>query len=250
ALFEDILADGHVDSAIVRQFGVRSLSSRTQFVSLLYYLGMLTLGHPSPDQAEHRLEIPNLVIRELVWEQLAILLADTGGLTLDTSHLDAALRTMAVEGDIQPFLDVFHERVVKAMGVKDLRRFDEKSLKLMMLAFISLSRVFHPLSEKEFAQGYCDLFLGVSPLHTAARFAWLLELKYLPAGAKEPKIEAAFVQAAEQLARYTSDERLVPLLTQGQALKAGAILFVGAKKVLFRPYPPAPEGKAGIRGKA
>lgn len=83
----------------------------------------------------------------------------------------------------------------------------------MMLAFISQSRQFQPLSEKEFAQGYSDLFLGVSPVHPTAKHAWLLELKYLRAGAKARDIEQAFTRAFEQVARYASDERLVPLLT-------------------------------------
>ncbi len=249
ALLEAILSDGGIESDIVRQFRVRSLSSREAFVSLLMYLGMLTLsGEPSgPDRK--RLEIPNRVIRELQWEHLAVMLKDQDHVALDADDLKAALQKMAVGGDIAPFLELFHARVIKAVGLKDLRRFDEKSVKLMLLAFISLSRLFHPLSEKEFAQGYCDLFLGVSPLYPAAKFAWLLELKYLTAGAKAPAIEKAFEQAAGQVARYASDDRLVPLLTQGQTLKAGALVFVGAQKVLFRPWPPAAGGE-GARAKA
>ncbi|MEO7330937.1 MAG: AAA family ATPase [Minicystis sp.] len=242
ALLEAIASDGFIQSAIERQFGVRSLSSQTQFISLLYYLGMLTLGPQPPDRPPnlfgYRLEIPNRVIRELQWEHLAALLQDEAHIVIDTRELEVALFAMAMEGDIAPFLALFHTRVVKAIGVKDLRRFDEKALKLMLLAFISLSRLFYPLSEKEFAQGYCDLFLGVSPLYPGAKLAWLLELKYLPTGAKAAQIERAFEQAAEQVARYAGDERLVPLLTRGQALKAGSLVFVGAQKVLFRPWPP------------
>jgi hypothetical protein len=52
-------------------------------------------------------------------------------------------------GEIQPFLALFHERVVRKLGVKDTRRFDEKSLKLMLMTFLSLSRMFHLLSEKD-----------------------------------------------------------------------------------------------------
>src|SRR5262249_45413728 len=145
-------------SDIVRQFGVRSLSSREPFVSLLYYLGMLTLtGQPS-DLDRARLTIPNRVIRELQWEHLARMLKEQDHLTLDADDLKAALEIMAMKGDIAPFLELFHTRAIQAMGVKDLRRFDEKALKLMLLAFISLSRLYYPLSEKEFVQGYCDLF--------------------------------------------------------------------------------------------
>jgi hypothetical protein len=241
-LLESILGEGGVQTSLVRQFGVAGLSSQASFLSLLYYLGMLTLAQQPPGisvgAVGYRLEIPNRVIRELQWEHLALLLRDEGNLSIDTRDIEAALQAMAWSGDIEPFLTLFHERVIKALGLKDLRRFDEKSLKLMLLAFISLSRLFHPLSEREFAQGYCDLFLGVSPLHPAAKFAWLLELKYLPANAKAAQIEDAFAQAAEQVARYARDERLVPLLTQGQALKAGVLVFVGARKALFRPWSP------------
>jgi hypothetical protein len=245
ALLETIVGEGGIQSPVERQFGVGSLLAQTQFVSLLYYLGMLTLGIESPDRPAgafgYWLEIPNRVIRELQWEHLATMLQEEVPLGMDTRELDAALLAMAMDGDIDPFVDLFHTRVVEALGVKDLRRFDEKALKLMMLAFISLSHLFYPLSEKEMAQGYCDLFLGVSPIYPGARFAWLLELKYLPAGAKTAQIEKAFGQAAEQVARYAGDERLVPLLTRGQGLKAGALVFVGAKKALFRAWPPAPE---------
>jgi hypothetical protein len=250
ALLETILAEGSIQTPLVRQFGITSLSSQASFLSLLYYMGMLTLAPQPPGIAfgavGYRLEIPNRVIRDLQWEHLALLLKEQASLAIDTRDIEAALQAMAVAGDIEPFLTLFHERVIKALGLKDLRRFDEKSLKLMLLAFISLSRLFHPLSEREFAQGYCDLFLGVSPLHPAAKYAWLLELKYLPAGARAAQIEDAFAQAAEQVARYAQDERLVPLLTQGQALKAGILVFIGARKILFRPWPsdtpPVPSG--------
>jgi hypothetical protein len=145
----------------VRQFGVAGLSSQASFLSLLYYLGMLTLAQQPPDisvgAVGYRLEIPNRVIRELQWEHLALLLKDEGNLTIDTRDIEAALQAMAFQGDIEPFLTLFHERVIKAMGLKDLRRFDEKSLKLMLLAFISLSRLFHPLSEPSRPASWCSL---------------------------------------------------------------------------------------------
>jgi hypothetical protein len=255
ALLEAIASEGTIQSPLEQQFGVRSLSSQTQFLSLLYYLGLLTIGPEEPDQpAEifgYRLEIPNRVIRELIWEHLATMFTDEEHLDLDTRDLEVALVAMALRGDIEPFLDLFHTRVLSAIGLKDLRRFDEKAVKLMLLAFISLSRLFYPLSEKEFAQGYCDLFLGVSPLYPAAKHAWLLELKYLPAGASAKQIERAFQQAEEQVARYAGDAALVPLLTRGQALSAGSLVFVGAKRPLFRAWPAVPgEKQAGGEKKA
>jgi hypothetical protein len=234
ALLQAALSDGFVHGRLLEQFGVKSLSSQDQFLSLLYYLGMLTLGASPPDTTALRLEIPNRVIRELQWSHLALALKEQEGIELRTEDLEEALRRMAVEGDIAPFLDLFHARVVKAMGLKDLRQLSEKAIKLMLMTFISLSRIFHPLSEKEFAQGYCDLFLGVSPLVPVARYAWLIELKYLPTDAKPADIDAAFAEAEAQGARYASDPHLVPLLTRGRDLKIASVVFVGAQAVHVR----------------
>lgn len=231
-----VLSEGHIEGELVDQFGAKSFSTMGQFLSILFYTGMLTIAAQDSEGLGVRLEIPNLVIRELSWSHMARLLEEQESITLDTRDLDQALRKMAVDGDIEPFLDLFHSRVIKAVGLKDLRQLSEKAIKLMMLAFISLSRIFHPLSEKEFAQGYCDLFLGVSRLLPTARVAWLLELKYLPTDATPEAIEAAFTAANAQLARYTSDANLVPLLTQGRGLRSGTLVFVGAQTVTFRPF--------------
>jgi hypothetical protein len=243
ALLETILSAGAVQSNLVRQFGASSLSSDTQLISLLYYLGMLTFGPRAPDSATYRLEIPNRVMRELQWEHLALLLKEEDQVVIDTRELEEALHAMGVQGDIERFLDLFHERVVRKIAVKDTRRFDERSLKLMLMAYLSLSRMFYILSEKEFAQGYCDLFLGASSAVPGARFSWLLELKYLRTGARPGQIEAAFGEAERQVERYASDKDLLPLLLGGRALKAGMIVFVGTKRVLFRPWPAEPAAK-------
>ena len=234
ALVATILSEGFIEARLLDQFGARSLSLQDQFISLLYYLGLLTISPEGSDGETLRLEIPNRVVRELQWSHLAIMLKEQEGLELDTRELSEALRSMAVEGDVEPFLTLFHTRVVKAMGVKVLRQFSEKSIKLMLMTFISLSRVFHVLSEKELAQGYCDLFLGVSGFVPMARYGWLLELKYLQTGASQAQVEAAFAEAEGQLGRYLSDASLLPLLTAGRGLKAGSLVFVGAQAVDFR----------------
>ncbi len=67
ALLETILSEGHIRSELVEQFGVKSLASHTSYVSLLFYLGMLTRGTAPRSSMGYDLEIPNRVIRELPW---------------------------------------------------------------------------------------------------------------------------------------------------------------------------------------
>jgi hypothetical protein len=206
------------------------------FLSLLYFLGMLTLGKAPRDALGYDLEIPNRVIRELQWEHLALMLRDEAGVHINVDELEAALGTMAVLGEIEPFLDLFHTQVLKAFSNRDMRGLDEKTIKLLLMTYASLGRAFHPLSEKEFAQGYGDLFLGAARDVAGAHFSWLLELKYLKTPAKAAQIEKAFAEAEAQVERYAEDQALLPLLLGQRTLKAGMIVFVGAKKVLFRPW--------------
>jgi len=238
SLLETMLTEEKISSRLVEQFGSRSMQSGEQLISLFYYMGVLTFAPPSPGLAVPELVIPNRVIRELQWEYLAFSVKDQERIWIDTMDLEKALSAMAMKGDIEPLLSQFREQVVKRLGTKDLRQFNEKVLKLMLLAYISQSRIFHILSEKEFSGGYCDLFLGLSEDVPATRYAWMLEVKYLRTEATATEIKNAIARAHEQLARYASDKTLVSLLTLGKELKAGALVFVGAKDVLFRPWPP------------
>jgi hypothetical protein len=204
---------------------------------------MLTLREAPRDTGGYDLEIPNRVIRELQWEHLALMLKEQERIAINIDDLRAALGAMAARGDIAPFLEVFHSQVIKALGVKDTRRLSEKTIKLLFMMYASLGRAFHPLSEKEFAQGYCDLFLGASKSVANARFSWLLEFKYLGASARSAQIDAAFAEAEAQVERYASDKELLPILLMNRELKAGMIVFVGTKRVLFRPWPPEPCAK-------
>ena len=240
ALLQTIVGEGHIRSEITDHFGIKTLASQTGFLSLLYYLGMLTLGTAPPGSRGYDLEIPNRVIRELSWEHLALMLQEDANVTLHVDDLRDALAAMAECGEIAPFLDLFHTQVIQAFSNRDLRGLDEKTIKLLLLTYASLGRAFYPLSEKEFAQGYGDLFLGASRDVAGARFSWLLELKYLKTGAKQAQIEAAFTEARAQVARYASDQALLPILLGDRALKAGMLVFVGSKKVLYRPW----EGEA------
>src|SRR5262249_5543805 len=138
ALLETILSEGHVRSDLVRQFGVKSLLHRAPYISLLYHLGMLTLRDTPRDAAGYDMEIPNRVIRELQWEHLALMMKDQAQIAIDVEAINVALAAMAVQGDIEPFLDVFHSQVIKSFGVKDTRKLDEKTIKLLFMMYASL----------------------------------------------------------------------------------------------------------------
>lgn len=81
-------------------------------------------GHVDPRRgagglAPEALEIPDRVVRELYWDHLVTLLQEQESLPINTSALDGAVAAMAVDGDIQPFLSLFHEKILKTLGLKE-----------------------------------------------------------------------------------------------------------------------------------
>jgi len=250
-IFETILSERSIQSPIVEQFGVKLLETSSSFISLLYYLGMLTQRVKSQATGQEELEIPNRVIRELQWEHLAKHLDRQAKFAIDTGHLASALENMGVRGDIAPLLQLFHTQIIQHFGIKDTRKLDERTIKLLFMMYVSLGKVFYALSEKEFSQGYCDLFLAAAPNLPGLRYSWLIEFKYLETNAKEPAIEAAFAAAAAQVERYSKDAMLLPLLVGKQELLCGTMVFVGTKRLLFRSWPnDVPERRVEVVGKA
>lgn len=86
-------------------------------------------------------------------------------------------------------------------------------------------------------QGYCDLLLGLRGNASSNKYAWIIEAKYVKSNAKIADIDNAVQQGYEQIDKYAADKSLVQMLTLGKELKAGVLVFVGLKKVLFRAWP-------------
>jgi hypothetical protein len=233
-VLEMILNDEPVWSELVEEFGTRNESTTSQFVSLMFCTGMLTMSADPPEGDQYHFETPNRVIRELAWQHYTKLLQDIEGINLTDQPVAASLRVMVKSADITPFLDVLRKNVLSVLSVKDLRRHDEKAMKMLLIGTLVTSNLFYVFSEKEFAQGFNDLFLRPLPRVPHAKYAWMLELKYLATGADDAAIDRVVVQAEAQLQRYLADGQLVKTLSEGYELKAGTLVFVGAKDVVWR----------------
>lgn len=238
-VLERILAEGQVMSPLVDRFGVRATTTTGQFVSLMYYTGMITLAPEEPNGDFYTFVPPNRVIRELSWEHYTRLLEDLHRIPLIGQPIGLAFLAMAIDGNMQPFLDQLRKNILPVLSVRDLRKHDEKAMKMLLIGTLVTSNLFYVLSEKEFAQGFNDLF--ITPMRSVhkAKYAWMFELKYVVSDADDATKNAAIEQAEAQLLRYSSDPHLVPMLTRGLGLKAATLLFVGGKEVVLREYTPA-----------
>ena len=178
-VLERILAEGQVTSPLVDRFGVRTTTTTGQFVSLMYYTGMITLAPEEPNGDFYTFVPPNRVIRELSWEHYTRLLEDLHRIPLIGQPMGLAFLAMAIDGNMQPFLDQLRKNILPVLSVRDLRKHDEKAMKMLLIGTLVTSNLFYVLSEKEFAQGFNDLFITPMRSIHKAKYAWMFELKYV-----------------------------------------------------------------------
>ncbi|HMY15073.1 MAG TPA: AAA family ATPase [Polyangium sp.] len=235
-IIETLLAERKVWSPLIDRFGTRGDPSDAQFVSLMYYTGMLTLAPRPPKRNKMLFEPPNRVMRDLGFDHYTRLMKDLEAIDLRAQPLDDALCVMADDGTIDSFLDVFRQKVLKVLSNRDTMNYNEQSMKMLLIGAMTATEAFFVFSEKEFAQGYSDLFLVPNPALENRRFAWLFELKYLPTDATDKQLEDKFNDAEAQLKKYLSDEKFVGALAKGLELKAGTMVFVGCSRMEWRAY--------------
>lgn len=68
-------------------------------------------------------------------------------------------------------------------------------------------------------------------------FAWIIKAKYVAVKAKPETHQKAVDEAYAQIETYMNDQGLVKMLTLGREIKAGVMVFVGAKQIEWYPWP-------------
>jgi hypothetical protein len=223
-LIQIIKEDGIV-AEVLKKFSIDTLNDTDYFISLLFYMGLLTIKEPVMNKV--RLGIPNYSIRTLYWEYIMKLVREQSpDMTIETRYLDEAITALAIDGDLERFIAYVSENAFSKLSDYDLQRFDEKYIQILLLAYLFMSRIYIPMSEYEAVPGRADTYLQRSPLLPQIKYEWVFELKYCKAGAKESEITAKCDEGLGQVRQYLASDRL-----KGHTgLKAAVIVFIGKNK--------------------
>lgn len=230
-----LLTEGSITGRLYELFPLQQAYDEQFFPSYLYYLGLTTIQGEERDLL--RMAIPNLTIQGIHGAILSYILEQAAGIKLDTDRVSPCITAMAQDGDLAPFLALIDSQVLQKLSNRDLIRLDERGLKMLMLAYLSLSEQFLPFSELEIHRGYSDLILMLNR-RFPARYSFLIELKYVKdEGRSEQALreaaEACFVEGEAQLSSYLKDERLRAI--EGPAgWRAFTIVQVGTRAILYR----------------
>jgi len=216
-----ITQDGGIFGNIIERFSLENLEREEYFVSLLFYLGMLT--HGGTQRGRTWLKIPNYSVKTLYWEYIVSHVQNLGEKRLSENELSEVTQNLAFDGDFKSYLDFFVANYLKRLSNRDLIDFDEKYIKAMLLATLFTSKLYLPVSEQENINGYSDIYLQKHPAIPDIKFEYVFELKYLKAKASESEKEAKFAEALAQIEKYKKDSRFL----NRDDIKFVALVFEG-----------------------
>jgi len=237
SMLRDIIKNGTVHTAIKTRFPISELKKPENFLSLLFYFGLLTITGMTPT-GRSILSIPNETIKRLYYDYISETYAETGFFSFDLNEYAALMDETAVKGSWQPLIEYLTQRIAASTGLRDFIT-GEKVIQAFLNVYLGLSDLYSVHSEKETNKGFADLVLEPQLLqYPAVKFAYLIELKYLktPTSKSENtpdlshKINALRIEAESQLNHYALDEKLRKTIGHTTLIKL-VLIFCGHRLV-------------------
>jgi hypothetical protein len=231
-----IIENDTLHATIVDRFPIAKMTGPANFISLLYYFGLLTI---TGSDEEHKaiLKIPNEAIKRLYYDYIKETYEETGILTIDLSRYETAMKEMAFNGKWEPLIAYLVEQMEKSMGLRDLIT-GEKAIQAFLNVYLGLSALYLVYSEKELKKGYADLvlepFLAQYP---GLKYSYLIEIKYIKPRDKKKELTPVQIktikeEAGRQLNKYSLDEKLQKSIGQ-TTLKKLVLIFSGCRMVHY-----------------
>ena len=237
SLLEGIIQNGGRVSNLVDSFQARDMSKPQNFVSLLYYFGMLSIRGSSGPLVDFT--VPNETVRGFMGAFVPSAYEEIGAVNPRIFDLTQALAAFSEKGEWRPVMDILATLVRETMAVRDKIE-GEKFVQATMIAYLrSAVSAYFVRHEHEANGGYADLLLEPDLLrYPGVKHALLMEIKYVGASRKPgPKALAAMRrEASKQLKRYAASHDLAKNLRLapkgGVKLTRLSVVFHGGNMVL------------------
>ncbi len=230
-----IAQDGYIYSKVKDYFPAIELIKKENFISLLYYYGMITMT--GTYHGEQQLGIPNNNVRRQYYDFL--LDEYQRASDIDTWELKEAFRAAAYRGEwrtlLQYIADSYREDSAVRSAIEGERlRVGERSsgmrhLQGYFLAYLNMYQGYLTAPEVELNHGYCDFFLMPDKLRQPdIAHSYIIELKYLKADATDAEAETQWQEAEAQIRQYSQGGR-VALLSCDTQLHLVIVQFRGPR---------------------
>ena len=202
SIIQHIVETGTITADLKDHFPSESITDPDNFVSLLYYFGMLTIAGKGGLRGV-KFRIPNQVVREQMYGYLERAYREND-LSIEEWQRRHLMADMAADGAWRPFFDFIAETLRRFSSQRDKQK-GEAYVHGFTLAQTCLTDFYLTVSELDagVGGGYADIYLqprlGVYP---DIAHSYVLELKYLPGHATDADVARARAEAINQITRY------------------------------------------------
>ncbi len=231
-VLEEILREGSTHAALTLQYTFERPWTRDDFVSLLFYLGLLTIQ--KSEFGTWVFEVPNRVIEGLYYQHFQEVLLQEADMASEEISMVQRVAALARDDDMAPLANAL-QKVLERLSNRDSRGWSEKHVKAVLMALLVPTGVYGVFSEWPVGQGYADIYLKRRPPILEPRHEHLIELKYVK------KEDAAQVEAVKEEGRQQVRSRLSheDVLRQGDVL-GWLVVVVGHEVQVEQVLPKVP----------
>ena len=229
AVLNELITEGQVSAQLTRQFSFEKDFTRDDLISLLFYLGIVTIK--AAQLSRFIFEPPNFVITQLYFTYFQQIVLRQASLRADDLRIYDRVLKLAQENEIAPLIDAV-EAILFQLSNRDAMGFDEKYVKAVFASLLYPTQIYTVHSEYESERRYVDLLLTRRP-PVDPNYQFAFELKYLKQQDAD-QLEAVKAAGIAQLQDYLRHEKLQAL----PDLRAWLIVFVGPKAQVVFPVEP------------
>ena len=220
---QTLLENREISVNVTQIFNFEVEFTTTDFVSLLFYMGFLTVK--GQYAGSWILQMPNRVIEQLYYKYFVQLLSERTHYAKGIDSLENALAALIQQNNPKLLADLLTYTLTNLSG-RDATvplEIREKNVQVLLFAFLSFSHLYLVESEYNTQGQYFDILATDASVHNLP-FNFLFELKYLPkAGATRIKSELA--KAKIQIANYQQTSKAQTI----KNLQAWILIVVGTE---------------------
>jgi hypothetical protein len=153
---KQIIEKGEIVSDIAKGFPVEKLIDTRNFLSPLFYLGLLTVKEVKDE--ELILQIPNETARRLYYDYIKEAYEETDTFSMDWYVYGRLMHGLAYKGEWRPLFDSLAKQMKESMSLRDLIT-GEKSIQAFLNVYLGLSQLYIIHPEKELNKGFADIVM-------------------------------------------------------------------------------------------
>ena len=202
-VIEKTVAGEGIVSEITEKFNPAIEFTEKDLISMLYYLGYLTIEGEEFEKPE--LKIPNKIMKEIYSSYFLEILKQETEMQINESEYNEILREIAIEGKIDKIVELV-EKYLKNLSNRDFVKFNEKYVKLIFYCIAMNLKIFRLKSEMEVQRKYPDILLIPKNKEKGYKGV-MIEFKYLKKE-EENKLEEKQKEAREQIKEYMNFEEI------------------------------------------